>query len=115
MDQLPSRWCGAKAWRGGTPAQVSSSSDSCSKFQGVASEWDIHITKAVVPNLRYACSWGYAGYQLGIRGLEVDSKDIDELVEELNQELTTEELTELHCVSQLKGGEVEDNSKVTIF
>ncbi|GBM91802.1 hypothetical protein AVEN_194200-1 [Araneus ventricosus] len=32
--------------------------------------------------------------------LEVDSNDIDELVEEHNQELTTEELMELHCVSQ---------------
>ncbi|GBN31843.1 hypothetical protein AVEN_199288-1 [Araneus ventricosus] len=35
-----------------------------------------------------------------IRGLEVDSNDIDELVEEHNQELTTEGLMELHCVSQ---------------
>ncbi|GBM12177.1 hypothetical protein AVEN_20990-1 [Araneus ventricosus] len=35
-----------------------------------------------------------------IRGLEVDSNGIDELVEEHNQELTTEKLMELHCVSQ---------------
>ncbi|GBM50183.1 hypothetical protein AVEN_71801-1 [Araneus ventricosus] len=35
-----------------------------------------------------------------IRGLEVDSNDIDELVEKQSQELTTEELMELHCVSQ---------------
>ncbi|GBM77048.1 hypothetical protein AVEN_79059-1 [Araneus ventricosus] len=35
-----------------------------------------------------------------IWGLEVDSNNIDELVEEHNQELTTEELMELHCVSQ---------------
>ncbi|GBN42602.1 hypothetical protein AVEN_35772-1 [Araneus ventricosus] len=28
----------------------------------------------------------------------MDSNDIDELVEKQNQELTTEELTELHCV-----------------
>ncbi|GBO32294.1 hypothetical protein AVEN_156748-1 [Araneus ventricosus] len=31
---------------------------------------------------------------------EVDSNDIDELAEDHNQELTTEELMELHCVSQ---------------
>ncbi|GBN91208.1 hypothetical protein AVEN_52973-1 [Araneus ventricosus] len=35
-----------------------------------------------------------------ILALEVDSNDIDELVEEQKQELTTEELMELHCVSQ---------------
>ncbi|GBN52903.1 hypothetical protein AVEN_44443-1 [Araneus ventricosus] len=35
-----------------------------------------------------------------IMGMEVDSNDIDELVEEHNQELSTEELMELHCVSQ---------------
>ncbi|GBM36954.1 hypothetical protein AVEN_153906-1 [Araneus ventricosus] len=35
-----------------------------------------------------------------IRGLEADSNDIDELVEEHNQELTTEELMDLHCISQ---------------
>ncbi|PNF34534.1 hypothetical protein B7P43_G10746 [Cryptotermes secundus] len=35
-----------------------------------------------------------------IMGLEVDNNDIDELVEEQSQELTTEELMELHCVSQ---------------
>ncbi|GBO11261.1 hypothetical protein AVEN_238075-1 [Araneus ventricosus] len=34
-----------------------------------------------------------------IRGLEVDSNVVDELVEEHNQELTSEELMELHCVS----------------
>ncbi|GBM40386.1 hypothetical protein AVEN_106132-1 [Araneus ventricosus] len=33
-----------------------------------------------------------------IRGLEVDSNDIDELVEEHNQKLTTEELMELQSV-----------------
>ncbi|PNF38634.1 hypothetical protein B7P43_G02310 [Cryptotermes secundus] len=33
-------------------------------------------------------------------GLEVDNNDIDELVEEHSQELTTEDLMELHCVSQ---------------
>ncbi|GBM14252.1 hypothetical protein AVEN_167333-1 [Araneus ventricosus] len=42
---------------------------------------------------------------VNIRGLEVDSNDIDELVEEHSQELTTEELMELHCVSQQKGME----------
>ncbi|GBN63045.1 hypothetical protein AVEN_167358-1 [Araneus ventricosus] len=31
------------------------------------------------------------------RRLELDSSDIDELVEEYNQEMTTEELMELHC------------------
>ncbi|GBN10387.1 hypothetical protein AVEN_116135-1 [Araneus ventricosus] len=54
------------------------------------------------------------------RGLEVNN-DIDELVEERNQELTTEELMELHCVSEqevmagesVRGGEV--NSKAIIF
>ncbi|GBM99723.1 hypothetical protein AVEN_188206-1 [Araneus ventricosus] len=35
-----------------------------------------------------------------IRELEVDSNDIDELVEEHSRELTAEELMELHCVSQ---------------
>lgn len=35
-----------------------------------------------------------------IMGLEVDASDIEELVEEHSQELTTEELVELHCVSQ---------------
>ncbi|GBO26528.1 hypothetical protein AVEN_253957-1 [Araneus ventricosus] len=35
-----------------------------------------------------------------IGGLEVDSNDIDELVEEHSQELSTEELAELHCASQ---------------
>ncbi|GBM28002.1 hypothetical protein AVEN_217902-1 [Araneus ventricosus] len=35
-----------------------------------------------------------------VRRLEVDSDDIDELVEEHNQELTTEKLMELHFVSQ---------------
>ncbi|GBM97808.1 hypothetical protein AVEN_250983-1 [Araneus ventricosus] len=35
-----------------------------------------------------------------IRGLEVGSNDIYELVEEHNQELTMLELMELHCVSQ---------------
>lgn len=35
-----------------------------------------------------------------IMGLEVDCSDIEELVEEHTQELTTEELMELHCVSQ---------------
>ncbi|GBL91318.1 hypothetical protein AVEN_203472-1 [Araneus ventricosus] len=35
-----------------------------------------------------------------IMGLEVDNNDIDELVKEHSQELTTEELTQLHCVSQ---------------
>ncbi|PNF30455.1 hypothetical protein B7P43_G12495 [Cryptotermes secundus] len=35
-----------------------------------------------------------------IMGLEVGNNDIDELVEEHSQELTTEELMELHCVSQ---------------
>ncbi|PNF40924.1 hypothetical protein B7P43_G14973 [Cryptotermes secundus] len=35
-----------------------------------------------------------------IMGLEVDNNDIDELVEENSQELTTEELMELHCVTQ---------------
>ncbi|GBM60473.1 hypothetical protein AVEN_239852-1 [Araneus ventricosus] len=34
------------------------------------------------------------------KGLEVDNYDIDELVEEHSQELTTEELMELHCVSK---------------
>jgi hypothetical protein len=33
-------------------------------------------------------------------GLEVDNNDVEKLVEEHNQELTTEELTELHRVSQ---------------
>ncbi|GBM55512.1 hypothetical protein AVEN_164408-1 [Araneus ventricosus] len=35
-----------------------------------------------------------------IRGLDVDNNDIYELVEEHNQELPTEELMELYCVSQ---------------
>ncbi|GBN52775.1 hypothetical protein AVEN_124349-1 [Araneus ventricosus] len=35
-----------------------------------------------------------------IRKLDVDSNDIDELVEEHNQELTTVELKKFHCVSQ---------------
>ncbi|GBL83420.1 hypothetical protein AVEN_110718-1 [Araneus ventricosus] len=35
-----------------------------------------------------------------IMGLEVDSNDIDELVEEHSHDLTNEELMELHCVSQ---------------
>ncbi|GBM92658.1 hypothetical protein AVEN_185307-1 [Araneus ventricosus] len=33
-------------------------------------------------------------------GLELNKKDIDELVEDHSQELTTEELIELYCVSQ---------------
>ncbi|GBN54890.1 hypothetical protein AVEN_19155-1 [Araneus ventricosus] len=33
-------------------------------------------------------------------GLEADSNDIDELEEEHGQELTTDELMKLHCVSQ---------------
>ncbi|GBM20232.1 hypothetical protein AVEN_216652-1 [Araneus ventricosus] len=37
-----------------------------------------------------------------IRGLEVDKNDIDELVEEHNQDLTTEELMKLHCVHSKK-------------
>ncbi|GBM05941.1 hypothetical protein AVEN_201371-1 [Araneus ventricosus] len=35
-----------------------------------------------------------------IRGLEVRSNAIDELMEEYNQERNTEELMELHCVPQ---------------
>ncbi|GBM32881.1 hypothetical protein AVEN_21748-1 [Araneus ventricosus] len=35
-----------------------------------------------------------------IMGMEVDNNDIYELVEEHSQEVTTEELMELHCVSQ---------------
>ncbi|GBM46308.1 hypothetical protein AVEN_88002-1 [Araneus ventricosus] len=35
-----------------------------------------------------------------IMELELDKNDIDELVEEQSQELTTEELTELYCVPQ---------------
>ncbi|GBN57379.1 hypothetical protein AVEN_161945-1, partial [Araneus ventricosus] len=35
-----------------------------------------------------------------VMGLEVDKNDIHELVEEHNQELTTEELVELQCVSR---------------
>ncbi|GBM73109.1 hypothetical protein AVEN_185244-1 [Araneus ventricosus] len=31
--------------------------------------------------------------------MEVDSNDIEELVEEYNQDLTAEELMELHCDS----------------
>ncbi|GBO22411.1 hypothetical protein AVEN_21707-1, partial [Araneus ventricosus] len=34
------------------------------------------------------------------QALKVDSKDISELVEEQNQEMTTEELMQLHCISQ---------------
>lgn len=55
-----------------------------------------------------------------LMGLEVDNNDIDEFVEEHSQELTTEELMELHCVSQqeivefVRGGG-GDNSKATIF
>ncbi|GBL96479.1 hypothetical protein AVEN_229929-1 [Araneus ventricosus] len=41
-----------------------------------------------------------------IRGLEVDSSDIDELVEDHNEELTTEELMGLHGVSQQEVMEV---------
>ncbi|PNF38060.1 hypothetical protein B7P43_G00349 [Cryptotermes secundus] len=41
-----------------------------------------------------------------IIGLEVDNNDIDELVEEHSQQLTTEELMELHCVSQQEVVEV---------
>ncbi|GBM56164.1 hypothetical protein AVEN_226073-1 [Araneus ventricosus] len=37
-----------------------------------------------------------------IRGLDLDSNDIDELVEEHDQELTTKELMELHCDHQSK-------------
>ncbi|PNF37791.1 hypothetical protein B7P43_G10140 [Cryptotermes secundus] len=41
-----------------------------------------------------------------IMGLEVDDSDIDELVEEHSQELTTEELTEFHCFTARScGGE----------
>ncbi|GBL80014.1 hypothetical protein AVEN_78216-1, partial [Araneus ventricosus] len=35
-----------------------------------------------------------------IKGLEVDNNGIDAPVEEHSQELTSEELMELHCVSQ---------------
>ncbi|GBM89475.1 hypothetical protein AVEN_187046-1 [Araneus ventricosus] len=35
-----------------------------------------------------------------IRRLAVDTNAVNEIVEEHNQELTTEELMELHCVSQ---------------
>ncbi|GBL81928.1 hypothetical protein AVEN_50517-1 [Araneus ventricosus] len=38
-------------------------------------------------------------------GLEMDKNDIDELVEEHNQELTTEDLKEFHCVSEQEAGE----------
>ncbi|GBL78100.1 hypothetical protein AVEN_143394-1 [Araneus ventricosus] len=50
-----------------------------------------------------------------IRGLEVDSNDIGELVEEHSQELTTEELMELHCVSQQEVMEksLSEEEKVT--
>ncbi|GBO22366.1 hypothetical protein AVEN_32173-1, partial [Araneus ventricosus] len=34
------------------------------------------------------------------QAMKVDSKDIGELVEEQNQEMTTEELMQLHCISQ---------------
>jgi hypothetical protein len=37
-----------------------------------------------------------------IMRLEVDKNDVEEFVEEHSQELTTEDLTELHCVSQKK-------------
>ncbi|GBM47476.1 hypothetical protein AVEN_153689-1 [Araneus ventricosus] len=43
-----------------------------------------------------------------IRRPEVDSNDIDEFVEEHNQELTTGELIELHCVLKQ---EVTENLK----
>ncbi|GBN32682.1 hypothetical protein AVEN_55928-1 [Araneus ventricosus] len=42
------------------------------------------------------------------RGLEVNSNDIDKLVEEHGQELTTEELMELHCVSRQEIVEEEE-------
>ncbi|GBO12002.1 PHD finger-like domain-containing protein 5A [Araneus ventricosus] len=48
-----------------------------------------------------------------IKGLEVDTNDIDEPVEENNQELTTEELMELHCVSQQESMEESLSEKVT--
>ncbi|GBM30347.1 hypothetical protein AVEN_206992-1, partial [Araneus ventricosus] len=40
-------------------------------------------------------------------GFEVDNNDIDELVEEHSQELTTKELMELHYVSQQESCERE--------
>ncbi|XP_043259296.1 tigger transposable element-derived protein 1-like [Colletes gigas] len=40
--------------------------------------------------------------------LEVDHNYIDELIEEHSQELTTEELMELHCASQQEGVEEEE-------
>ncbi|GBM56105.1 hypothetical protein AVEN_43480-1 [Araneus ventricosus] len=53
-----------------------------------------------------------------IGGLEVDNNNgIDELVEEHSPDLTTEELLELHCVSQQEEQEEEVTaiSKATIF
>ncbi|GBN19157.1 hypothetical protein AVEN_34251-1 [Araneus ventricosus] len=48
-----------------------------------------------------------------IRGLEVDSYDIDEFVEEHNQDRSTEELMELHCVSQQEVMEESLTEEVT--
>ncbi|GBM92953.1 hypothetical protein AVEN_223643-1 [Araneus ventricosus] len=42
-----------------------------------------------------------------IMGLELDNNNIDDLLEEHSQELTTEEFTELHCVSQQENVEEE--------
>ncbi|GBN60692.1 hypothetical protein AVEN_227264-1 [Araneus ventricosus] len=50
-----------------------------------------------------------------IRGLGVDSNDIDELVEDHNQELTTEDLMELHCVSQQEVMEEKVTAKQQSF
>ncbi|GBM75616.1 hypothetical protein AVEN_101309-1 [Araneus ventricosus] len=46
-----------------------------------------------------------------IRELEVDSNDIDELVEEHNQDPITEDLKEFHCVSQQEVVEEEITAK----
>ncbi|GBM12628.1 hypothetical protein AVEN_89856-1 [Araneus ventricosus] len=51
-----------------------------------------------------------------IVGLEVHNNGIDELVEEHSQDLTTEELLELHCVSQQEEQEeITAISKATTF
>ncbi|GBM25399.1 hypothetical protein AVEN_245811-1 [Araneus ventricosus] len=56
-----------------------------------------------------------------IMELEVDNNNIDKLLEEHSQELTTEDLMALHCVSQQEscggefGREGGSNSKAKLF
>ncbi|GBM93457.1 hypothetical protein AVEN_180236-1 [Araneus ventricosus] len=87
-----------KAWEGVT--KITLTSDWKKLWSESVVEYDIEESETVAcgaySQRQRDCVFGQD------QGLELDSNDIDELVEELSLELTTEELMELHCVAQQK-------------